>query len=218
MRTNQLKLIGAVAFSVIVVVCASLLAWLNIAVAVGFFLCVLVAAGGLYYRIDKKRSQIETYTVKAVTVIDTKSDETAARGGDITSFLADDPNYHKMVDMFVNNLPKRRKEMQEALDEGNLQDLAFKVHALKGLGSSAGFPIYTDKAGALEQAVMSNQIDRVQEQLDEIYSFALRQSWRTADPLSLGIKPTTPVHYTYLICWINSAITSCFGGNFTRTV
>ena len=174
MRTKQLKLIGAIAFCVIVAFCVSLLAWLNISIAGGFFVCILVVAGGLYYRIDKKRSQIETHTVKAVTVVDTKSDETAAQGGDITSFLADDPNYHKMVDMFVNNLPKRLKEMQEALDEGNLQDLAFKVHALKGLGSSAGFPIYTDKAGALEQAVMNNQIDRVREQLDEMIQLCLK--------------------------------------------
>jgi len=79
-----------------------------------------------------------------------------------------------MVDMFVNNLPKRLKEMQEALNEGNLQDLAFKVHVLKGLGSSAGFPIYTDKAGALEQAVMNNQIDRVREQLDEMIQLCLK--------------------------------------------
>jgi HPt (histidine-containing phosphotransfer) domain-containing protein len=76
--------------------------------------------------------------------------------------------------MFVNNLPKRLEEMQEALDEGNLQDLAFKIHALKGLGSFAGFPIYTEKAEVLEQAIMDNQVDKVREQLDEMVRLCLK--------------------------------------------
>ena len=70
--------------------------------------------------------------------------------------------------MFVNNLPKRIEEMQEALNETNLQDLAFKVHALKGLGGFAGFPIYTEKAKILEQMICDNQVDKIQEQLDEM--------------------------------------------------
>lgn len=100
--------------------------------------------------------------------------ETAAQGGEIASFLADDPSYHKMIDMFVNNLPKRLGEMQEALDEGNLQDLAFKIHTLRGLGSFAGFPIYTEKAEELEQAIMDNQVDKVREQLDEMVRLCLK--------------------------------------------
>ncbi len=100
--------------------------------------------------------------------------EAAAAGGDITSSLADDPSYHKMIDMFVNDLPKRLKEMQEALDEGNLQDLASKIHALKGVGSFAGFPIYTEKAKALERAVMDNQVDKVRRQLDEMVRLCLK--------------------------------------------
>lgn len=100
--------------------------------------------------------------------------EAATRGGEITSFLADDPSYHKMIDMFVNNLPKRLEEMQEALDEGNLQDLAFKIHALKGLGSFAGFPVYTEKARVLERAVMDNEVNKVREQLDEMVRLCLR--------------------------------------------
>jgi CheY-like chemotaxis protein/transcriptional regulator with PAS, ATPase and Fis domain len=92
----------------------------------------------------------------------------AIQGEQITSFLSDNPDYQKMIEMFVNNLPKRVEEMQEALNDSNLQDLAFKVHALKGLGGFAGFPIYTEKAKILEQMICDNQIDKIQEQLDEM--------------------------------------------------
>ncbi|MHC5060515.1 MAG: response regulator [Planctomycetota bacterium] len=98
----------------------------------------------------------------------TRQFEAADRGEDIVSVLAENPSYYDMIDMFVNNLPKRLEDMQLALDEKNLQDLAFQVHALKGLGGFAGFPIYTEKARSLERSVRENQIDQMRRQLDEM--------------------------------------------------
>jgi len=100
--------------------------------------------------------------------------DTAAQSGEVTSLAADEASYHKMIDMFINDMPNRLKEMQEALQEGNLQDLAFKVHALKSLDGFAGFGVYTEKAEALEQAVMDNQIDKVRQQLDEMIQLCLK--------------------------------------------
>lgn len=201
MRIRQFKLIGIIAFCAVAVICVSLLAWLDMALAVVLVLLLLVVSAVAYYGIDKKKSRFEAHTdfiyqgynkqfVKAAEVETPRADEeveqavasgtsgdevdTAAQGGEIASFLADDPSYHKMIDMFVNNLPKRLEEMQEALDEGNLQDLALKIHALKGLGSFAGFPIYTEKAEVLEQAIMDNQVDKVREQLDEMVRLCLK--------------------------------------------
>lgn len=98
----------------------------------------------------------------------------AHQGGDITSFLVDKPDYHKTIDMFVNNLPDRINDMQNALDEGNLQDLAFKVHALKGLGGFAGFPIYTERAKSLEQSIQTDELSDVRQQLDELVQLCMR--------------------------------------------
>ena len=98
----------------------------------------------------------------------------ADQGGDIKSFLADNPDYHKMIKMFVRNLPERIKEMQDALDERNLQDLAFKIHALKGLGGFAGFPVYTEKAKVIEQMIHDNQMENIQEQLNEMVRLCQR--------------------------------------------
>jgi len=195
MRIRQFKLVGVIVFCGVAVICVFLLAWLNMALAVVLFLFLLVVSAVAYYRIDKKRLRFEAHTdsiyqgcnkqfVKAAEVETPRVDEEveqAVAGGTSDdeveapeTVAADEASYHKMIDMFVNNLPSRLQEMQEALDEGNLQDLAFKVHALKGLGSFAGFGVYTEKAKALEQAVMDNQVDKVREQLDEMVRLCLK--------------------------------------------
>ena len=98
----------------------------------------------------------------------------AEKEGYITSLLANNPDYHKIINIFVNNLPGRIEEMQNALDKNNLNDLAFKIHALKGLGGFAGFPIYTEKAKSLEKLLKDKQIDKIQQQLDEMVKLCLR--------------------------------------------
>ena len=100
--------------------------------------------------------------------------ESAAGGGDIISFLDDDPDYQKTIEMFVNNLPGRIKEMQEAFDKGDMKELAAKVHALKGLGGFAGFSVYTEKAKELEQTIRSERIEDIKRQLDEMSRLCLR--------------------------------------------
>ena len=95
----------------------------------------------------------------------------ARRGDEITSFLADNPDYHKTIDMFVDNLAERIQAMQDSLDNGDFQDLANKVHSLKGLGSFAGFSIYSDMAKEMEDMLDGNQTDSLQKQLDELVRF-----------------------------------------------
>lgn len=99
---------------------------------------------------------------------------TALEGGEIFSFLSDDPDYHKAIETFVENLPERIKEMQQDLDDENLQDLNFKVHALKGLGGFAGFPIYTQMAKSIEQAIKDSQVDQVKTKIDEMVNICRR--------------------------------------------
>ena len=176
-------------------------AWLNMTLAAVCFLFFLVASAAAYYRIHKKRPRFKAHSdticqgcqkqVAKAEVVDisrvdevfnrpvtaqTSDDEvdTATQSGEVISLAPDEAQYSKMIDLFVNSLPSRLQEMQEALDEGNLQDLAFKVHALESLGSFTGFGVYTEKAKALEQAVMDNQIDKVREQLDEMVRLCLK--------------------------------------------
>jgi HPt (histidine-containing phosphotransfer) domain-containing protein len=177
MRIKRLKFISAIALGTVAFICVSLLARLDIIPAVACFLFLFLAPTVASYRINKKRSQPEANTELRPAdgeISGAEHEITAAEPGDITSSLADDPGYHKMINMFVNDLPNRLQEMQEALDEGDLQDLALKINALKGLGTFTGFPIYTKKVETLERAVLDNQVDQVRRQLDEMVRLCLK--------------------------------------------
>jgi CheY-like chemotaxis protein/HPt (histidine-containing phosphotransfer) domain-containing protein len=98
----------------------------------------------------------------------------ADAGGEIVSFLEGDPDYQKAVETFVENLPSRVDDIKNAYKKGDMKDLAFKVHALKGLGGFAGFPVFTEKAKVMEQAMKSNEIDKLTYQVDELVQLCLR--------------------------------------------
>ncbi len=98
----------------------------------------------------------------------------ARHGEEITSFLADNPDYYKTIEMFVGNLSERIQAMQDSLDRNDLQDLASKVHSLKGLGSFAGFSIYSDMAKEIEKMLDKNQTDEIQKQVDELVRFCAK--------------------------------------------
>lgn len=98
----------------------------------------------------------------------------ANTGGEIVSFLEGDPDYQKAVETFVENLPNRVDEIKNAYKKGDMKDLAFKVHALKGLGGFAGFPVFTEKAKVMEQTLKANDIDKLTYQVDELVQLCLR--------------------------------------------
>jgi len=98
----------------------------------------------------------------------------AGAGRDIISFLDGNPDYGKAIETFVQNLPGRLDEMKEAFACRDFQALAFKVHALKGVGGFAGFSIYTEKARQMEDAIRQQQMDDIARQLDELMDMCLR--------------------------------------------
>ncbi|MDO8303898.1 MAG: response regulator [Sedimentisphaerales bacterium] len=110
-----------------------------------------------------------------------KNIDAIAAGGDLVSDLANNPDYIKAIELFVNNLPGRIQAMTDAFEQGNLQELAQKVHTLKGLGGFAGFPIYTEKAKELEELVRENKLDDVKRQLDELNELCQRTKLSSSD-------------------------------------
>jgi CheY-like chemotaxis protein/HPt (histidine-containing phosphotransfer) domain-containing protein len=111
-------------------------------------------------------------TWRAIQKVKQASD--AAEGRQITSFLDGDPDYGKAIETFVQNLPGRLDEMKDALAGRDFRSLAFKVHALKGVGGFAGFSVYTEKARHMEEAIRQQQIDDIARQLDELMDMCLR--------------------------------------------
>ena len=117
---------------------------------------------------DLLRRKIEKFCKQADSI------RSALSGGDIISLLTDDRDYRKTIEVFLDGLPGRIKEMRDAFDNDNIEELALKVHTLKGLGGFAGFPIYTEKAKELEELVRSNKLDDVKRQLDELSELCQR--------------------------------------------
>jgi two-component system sensor histidine kinase BarA len=100
----------------------------------------------------------------------------AASGDSIISSLSENPDYHKMIDVFVKDLPERIEQMRDALEQNNLHELCLRVHSLRELSGFAGFPIYTEKADDIERILRDNQIEKVSAQLDELAKLCLRTS------------------------------------------
>jgi len=125
---------------------------------------------------DLLRRKIEKFVKQANSI------RSALSGGDIISLLGGDRDYRKTIEVFLNGLPGRITEIRDAFERGNLQELAIKVHALKGLGGFAGFPIYTEKAKELEEQIRANNLDDVRRQLDELSE--LCQRTMLSDPYS----------------------------------
>ncbi len=98
----------------------------------------------------------------------------AEEGYEITSFLQGDPDYHKTIETFVGNLPGRIEEIRQAFEKNDLKELAFKVHALKGLGGFAGFAVYTEKAALIENSLRDQNLDKIQQQIDEMVDMCMR--------------------------------------------
>ena len=111
---------------------------------------------------DELLAKISKYLKSAQSALN------ADKGGEIVSDLAQDPDYIKAIETFVANLPDRITQMRQALESGNLTDLAQKAHALKGLGGFAGFAIYTEKARRLEEMIKSQKLEDVKKQIDEL--------------------------------------------------
>ncbi|MBN1125734.1 MAG: response regulator [Sedimentisphaerales bacterium] len=109
----------------------------------------------------------------------TRQIQQAQQGGQITSFLAEEADYHKAIESFVSRLPERIQEMQQDYEQGLLNELSLKVHSFKGLGSFAGFPIYTEKAKSLETFIADKKLDQIRIQLDELVELCRRTQIKT---------------------------------------
>jgi HPt (histidine-containing phosphotransfer) domain-containing protein len=71
----------------------------------------------------------------------------------IYSLLADDPDLHEIVKMFVDEMPTRINQLMSEFIAKNWDDLERTAHQLRGAAGSYGFGEVTPAAGKLEQSV-----------------------------------------------------------------
>lgn len=100
----------------------------------------------------------------------------AEKGLEITSFLEGDPDYHKTIETFIHNLPGRIEQIRQALNKNDFEELAAKIHALKGLG---GFAVYTEKTAQLEENLREQNVDKIQAQIDEMVQLCMHTKIKT---------------------------------------
>lgn len=67
------------------------------------------------------------------------------------STLSSDEDLVELVQLFIDELPSRLVQLQQALEDGRWNELARFAHQLKGAGGSYGFPQLTPVAARLEQ-------------------------------------------------------------------
>ena len=92
----------------------------------------------------------------------------------VSSLPIDDAEFRQIVLEFVAFLEKQRTAMRNAWQQGDLENLAFLAHTLKGTAGTAGFDMFTDPAKRVEQLAKDNRADEVAAALQEIDDLASR--------------------------------------------
>ncbi|MBI4804700.1 MAG: response regulator [Desulfovibrio sp.] len=74
----------------------------------------------------------------------------------------------KLFAVFVDQQPAKLAEMRQALAEGDLKEVSFMAHTLKGGAATMGAEVLKDRAYELEKASKSGDADLVERELDAL--------------------------------------------------
>lgn len=79
------------------------------------------------------------------------TDDTSKSYSPITSELVrEDADFAEIVQIFVEGLDGRLKDMETALRQSDWDALRVSAHQLKGAGGGYGYPLLTERAAELE--------------------------------------------------------------------
>ena len=71
-----------------------------------------------------------------------------------------DDDIGPLVNRFLDSLAERKRRMEAALAQGQLQQLQSESHQIKGTAGAMGYPLMTEQAGILERCVRSSPGER----------------------------------------------------------
>lgn len=108
----------------------------------------------------------------------------------IYSPLAAHPQLDRLVDLFVEEMPKRINALQAHAGNRDWYEVGRLAHQLKGAAGSYGFHEITPCAAALEAAARGGQPERAKEALDELVR--LCRSVRAGTPEPSIASPAGP--------------------------
>ena len=84
------------------------------------------------------------------------------------SELANDPEFRKVADIFLDNLPEHIQKLTDAVKCDDLDQLKYLIYSIKGGGGGAGFPAITEKAAETEQLILNGELDSLKTLVDEL--------------------------------------------------
>jgi len=93
----------------------------------------------------------------------------------IRSEFAGDPDMQEIIEMFVEEMPQRIRQLRESWVAGQFDTVKCVAHQLKGASGGYGFGVLGTAAGALERGAMAlasgaaeRQLEEVRRQMDEL--------------------------------------------------
>jgi PAS domain S-box-containing protein len=86
----------------------------------------------------------------------------------VLSRLAPNSLFHPAIFRFIEKLEKQIKEMEQAYNSRDLDELALLAHWLKGAGGTVGYDEFTEPTAQLEKCAKSGQVEQAGQMLEKV--------------------------------------------------
>ena len=119
--------------------------------------CMAVGFDGF---LSKPINKTDFYTIIGKYLTESKAP--AAEGKPLTSdILKEEPQIIDLIDIFIERLPEMLNTINNAVSNKDWESLSSKIHQLKGVGGSYGYPMLTKQAQKIEFSLTSQNYSQV---------------------------------------------------------
>ena len=111
--------------------------------------------------------------------------ENADRTRELRSDFASDPDMREILELFVQEMPSRVRELRSSWERRELEKVGRLAHQLKGAGGGYGFGVISEAAAKLEKSIASlsgtptpGVLNDMKSQVDTLVDLCTRASAR----------------------------------------
>jgi len=94
--------------------------------------------------------------------------------GPLLSDFAGDADMVELIELFVDELPQRAQQLNQAFQAQDWNTMATLAHQLKGAGGGYGFPQITEAAFHVEQNARAQDTQELTESLGQLIALCRR--------------------------------------------
>ncbi|CAB5105766.1 Two-component system sensor histidine kinase [Olavius algarvensis associated proteobacterium Delta 3] len=91
----------------------------------------------------------------------------------VVSRFGDEPRFRDILFTFIEKLETTVGEMEHAYQKGDMEQLAFLAHWLKGAGGTVGFDDFTEPATILEESAKARETEKAGQMLTRVKGLTL---------------------------------------------